>query len=97
MNPARYDRSVGVKTLQSPAGQTVWEEEFRSRYLEVLSGEVAVVSRRLKAFTDDIRGAGERTAFAAELLCGGEVNETIVLVNIYRSYDWRIDRQINWA
>lgn len=81
-----------MKTLQSPAGRTVWEEEFRSRYLNVLSGETAVVSRRLKAFTDDIRGAGERTAFAAELLGGGEVNETIALVNIYRGDDWRVAR-----
>lgn len=42
-----------------------------------------MVSRRLKAFAYDIRGAEEKMTFGAELLGGGDVNETIALVNIY--------------
>ena len=75
-NPGHFHRSVLAHGLHSEAGRAVWEEEFCRRHLAALSGEAPAVTQRLKAFNDDLRGAGEVATFAAELLgeteSGGE-------------------------
>lgn len=68
---ARYFSILSPATLlREEAGRSTWEEAFRLQHLSVLSGDPAVVTRRLTAAAEELRRGGEGAAFATELLTG---------------------------